>query len=193
MADMLRDVAKQEPDGELIDRVTGGEKEAFELLYERYFPRVYGFLSRRLDNRADVEETVQEVFISVFSSLESFRGEAPFSAWVLGVARRTLASRFKRKRHPTVSLDGPEDPDRVDDMMPMARREPTPHDYYERDERLRQLETAALRTLSAEQRVLFQLHHLEHRSIHEIAHRLAKSEDAVKSNLYRTRRLLLAR
>jgi DNA-directed RNA polymerase specialized sigma24 family protein len=40
--------------------------------------------------------------------------------------------------------------------------------------------------------MLFELHHLRHHPISEIARRLHKSEDAVKSNLYRTRKLLLA-
>ena len=44
-----------------------------------------------------------------------------------------------------------------------------------------------------EQRELFELHHLESMPIAEIAQALSKSEDAVKSNLYRTRKLLLSR
>ena len=82
----------------------GGDCAAFDALYRRYFTRIYRFLDRRLNNRADVEETVQEVFINLFSSLDGFRGEAPFAAWVFGLTRRTLANRFKRKRAATVPL-----------------------------------------------------------------------------------------
>jgi len=71
-------------------------------------------------------------------------------------------------------------------------QETTPLDYYELAERIRLLEEVT-NELSAEQRELFQLHHLEHRSIAEVAALLDKSEDAVKSNLYRVRKLLLAR
>ena len=55
------------------------------------------------------------------------------------------------------------------------------------------IEDAVVSDLSDEQRQLFELHHIEHRSIQEIAGLLAKSEDAVKSHLYRARKLLLAR
>ena len=175
----------------LIERVAGGDEAAFEILYERYFARVYGFVDRRLNNRADTEETVQEVFINVFSSIGSYRGDAPFAAWVLGVARRTVASRFKRKRHPTVPLLD-EEPATVDLMVPMLRREATPFEHYECEERIARLESAARCQLTDEQRMLFELHHLRHHPIAEIARRLHKSEDAVKSNLYRTRKLLLA-
>jgi len=176
----------------LIERACEGDRAAFDVLYEIYFPRVYAFVARRIGNRADAEETVQEVFLGAFSGLGSFRREGAFAAWLLGVARRTVAGRFKKKRHPTVPLDEAAEPRTLDLLAPTVRREPTPLEHYECGERLTRL-SAAARDLSAEQRRLFALHHLEHLPIHEIALRLAKSEDAVKSNLYRARRILLSR
>jgi RNA polymerase sigma factor (sigma-70 family) len=58
---------------------------------------------------------------------------------------------------------------------------------------MERLEAAVAVALSDDQRELFQLHHLEHRSINDIATYLHKTEDAVKSNLYRARKVLLAR
>jgi RNA polymerase sigma-70 factor (ECF subfamily) len=179
-------------DEALIERTGRGDHEAFEILYERYFPRVYRFVSRRLDNRSDVEETVQEVFINIFSSLGSYRGEAPFPAWVLGVTRHTIASRFKKKQHRTVSIESAEERATLNLTMPTLQREPTPLEHYECEERIGRLERAVAR-LTQEQRTLFELHHLYHRPIQEIAQTLRKSEDAVKSNLYRARKLLLSR
>lgn len=180
----------QASDEIVIRKVVDGDREAFNEIYERYFPRVMGFVRKRIDNRADVEETVQEVFINIFSSLDSYRSEAPFAAWVFGVSRRTVASRFKRKRHKMIALEGNEEPPGASANV---NREPTPLEYYERDERAARLDDAARNELTDEQRKLFELHHLRHRPIQEIARSLNKSEDAVKSHLYRARRVLLAR
>lgn len=180
-------------DAALVTRVETGDRKAFDVLYERYFGRVYGFVARRLRNRADAEETVQEVFASVFSSLGSYRGEAPFPAWILGVARRVVASRFKKKRLPTVSLEISAPCETLDPSMPFLQRAHTPLEHYECRERIGQLQSAASRHLTPEQRELFERHHLRHQSITELAAQLHKSEDAVKSNLYRARKLLLAR
>ena len=177
-------------DNELIENTRGGDEESFRILYGRYFRRVYNFVDKRLRNRADTEETVQEVFINVFSSLASYRGDAPFAAWVLGVSRRTVANRFKKKRHPTVSLDL-EESEKLDPARGGSNREPTPLEIYEGQERARILELAAQERLSPEQRTMFEMHHLEHQSISEIARATDKSVDAVKSNLYRARKLLL--
>lgn len=180
-------------DESLIERACGGERAAFDLLYERYFPRVYAFVARRIGNRADVEETVQDVFLAVFTGLASFRREGAFAAWVLGIARRTIAGRFKKKRHATIPLDDAGEAPTVDPWVPTLRPEPTPLEHYECGERLARIEAAAADELSAEQRTLFAMHHLEHLPIQEISLRLAKSEDSIKSNLYRTRRVLLSR
>jgi RNA polymerase sigma factor (sigma-70 family) len=132
------------------------------------------------------------VFINIFSSIGSFRGEAPFAAWALGLTRRTIANRFKKRRHATVPLELDQEAETIDLAVPTLRREPTPYDLYECGERISQLEATANRDLTPEQRQLFEMHHLLHRPIHEIARELDKSEDSIKSNLYRARRLLLA-
>jgi RNA polymerase sigma-70 factor (ECF subfamily) len=177
------------PDERLVERIRAGDQQAFEELYGRYFPRVYHFVARRVRNRADADETVQEVFVNVFASIDSFRGEAPFGAWLFGLTRRTVASRFKKRLPPLV----PFGEDDLDGGVHASTRDPNPFELYEFSERLERLHDAVTCELSAEQRQLFELHHLENRSIQEIAGLLRKSEDAVKSHLYRARKVLLAR
>lgn len=176
-------------DAELIERINGGDRTSFALIYERYFRRVYSFVAKRLSDRGDTEETVQEVFISVFSSLGSFRSEGPFAAWILGIARRTVANRFKKKRHRTIPFECGDEPHILAGSI---QREPTPLEQYECRERMDRLQAAATHELSANQLRLFAMHHLRHQSIQEIARLMNKSEDAVKSSLYRTRKRLLA-
>ena len=178
-------------DERLIAQVCGGDERAFQVLYDRYFPRVFSFVRKRLNNRADAEETVQEIFINVFSSIGSYRGESPFAAWVLGVSRRIVANRFKKRRPTTVSLEIGGEAE-AGEVAASARRQPTPLEIFECEERLAQLELVAQQQLTNEQRKLFELHHLRHHSIQDIALELDKSENAVKSNLYRARKLLLA-
>jgi RNA polymerase sigma-70 factor (ECF subfamily) len=187
------DQVERVEDEKLVERACGGERAAFDRLYERYFARVYAFVARRIGNRSDVEETVQEVFLGVFIGLASFRGEGAFAAWVLGIARRTIAGRYKKKQHATIPLDDAGEAPAIDRLDSTLRREPSPLEHYECGERIARIEAAAECELSAEQRSLFALHHLEHLPIQEIAMRLSRSEDSVKSNLYRVRRLLLSR
>jgi RNA polymerase sigma-70 factor (ECF subfamily) len=182
-------------DDAVVDRIRQGDREAFDELYDRYFKRVYAFLDKRLRNRADTEETTQEVFINVFSSIDSFRGDAPFAAWIFGLTRRTLASRFKRKRHPTVPLADEDEEHRGGSLSTSTGPTTTPDPLanYEMNERAEHLLHALENELSPSQRRVFEMHHLESLPIAEIARALSKSEDSIKSSLYRSRKLLLAR
>ena len=181
------------PDEVLVDRVRAGERAAFDELYQRYFKRVYSFLDKRLRNRWDTEETTQEVFINVFSSLDGYRGEAPFAAWIFGLTRRTLAARFRRKRHPVVPLLEEHEERAIGSLTAGGQPEATPLEHYEYHERASQICRTLETEISDEQRTVFELHHLDSIPIAEIARTLSKSEDSVKSNLYRTRKLLLTR
>lgn len=180
-------------DEALVDQIRGGDRSAFDELYQRYFKRVYAFLDKRLRNRWDTEETTQEVFISVFASLDGYRGDAPFAAWIFGVTRRTLAARFRRKRHPVVQLMDEDEERSVSSLTAAGQPEATPLENYEYNERASQIVRTLETEISDEQRSVFELHHLESIPIAEIARSLSKSEDSVKSNLYRTRKLLLTR
>ena len=180
-----------ESDEALVDHLRAGDRSAFNEIYRRYFKWVYAFLDRRLRNRADTEETTQEVFINIFSSLDSYRGDAPLAAWIFGLTRRTLAARFRRKRHPTVPLFEEDEEASYTILTAGGQPESTPLENYEMSERAERLERALSDEITEDQRRLFEMHHLQSIPIAEIARRLSKSEDSVKSGLYRTRKLLL--
>jgi RNA polymerase sigma-70 factor (ECF subfamily) len=91
-------------DEDLVESILEGDEKAFDALYERYFPRVYGFVERRLNSRTDAEEVTREAFVNLFLSLPGFGREVPFAAWVLGVTRRTIGARLEKKRCEAVAL-----------------------------------------------------------------------------------------
>jgi RNA polymerase sigma-70 factor (ECF subfamily) len=174
-----------------VARVRAGDRAAFDELYGRYFPRVYGFVDRRLRHAQDTEETVQEVFAAAFSSIHTYRGDAPFGAWLFGLARRVIAGRFRRSERPMVSLDGAE-PDSADLPTSAHSLAPGPDEAYEFGERIRKMQAVVEDDLSQLQWEIFSLHHLGRLSIRDLAVRFEKSEQAVKSHLYRVRKALLA-
>ena len=53
-------------DAELVDAIRLGDQSAFNVLYDRYFQRVYHFAYQRVRNAADAEEAAQETFTAVF-------------------------------------------------------------------------------------------------------------------------------
>ena len=82
--------------GELIQRVAGGDQNAFARLYDMLSPRVFGLILRVLVDRAQSEEVLQEVFLEVWQSAARFvpnRGQG--RSWVLTMAHRRAVDRVR--------------------------------------------------------------------------------------------------
>lgn len=74
--------AKRREDHDLVERTRRGEMEAFETLYRRHSPAVFGLALRMLQNRADAEDMLQEIFLQAYDRLPSFEGRSAFGTWL---------------------------------------------------------------------------------------------------------------
>jgi RNA polymerase sigma-70 factor (ECF subfamily) len=108
--------AKRREDDELVARTRRGDMEAFEALYRRHSPAVFGLALRMLQNRADAEDILQEIFLQAHDRLPSFEGRSAFGTWLyrLSVNRCLdhLRSRGAKEQNRTEPLT-PELPGRV--------------------------------------------------------------------------------
>src|SRR3712207_3373127 len=85
-------------DGDLLTRIAGGDRDAFEALYRRYARAVYGLALRRLGDRGRAEEAVQETFASVWRSASSYRADrGPGGPWLYAIARNAIVDRFRTR------------------------------------------------------------------------------------------------
>jgi len=89
-------------DRALVSRMRAGDDQAYRDCYELHAPRTLALLARMLRDRSMAEEILQETFVSVFRKLGQYRGDAPFGAWIRGIAvRRALnALRDESRRIP---------------------------------------------------------------------------------------------
>ena len=102
-------------DGDLLERIAEGERDAFELLYRRYARPVLGFALRRLGDRGRAEDAVQETFTSVWRSARSYRRErGPGAPWLYAVARNAIVDRARART------------DQLGEMPEQASGEPGP-------------------------------------------------------------------
>jgi RNA polymerase sigma-70 factor (ECF subfamily) len=85
-------------DVELLVRVADRDREAFEILYQRYVRPVFGLALRRLRDRQRAEDAVQETFAAVWRSAQSYRPErGPAAPWLYTVARNAIVDRQRAR------------------------------------------------------------------------------------------------
>lgn len=83
-------------EGALVQRVLGGEPEAFAELIDEYGEMIYTVSCQFLGDRAEAEDVVQEAFIQAYRKLRTFRGESAFSTWLFRIALNLCSNRRKR-------------------------------------------------------------------------------------------------
>jgi RNA polymerase sigma-70 factor (ECF subfamily) len=167
-------------DEELVDRCRLGDTNAWRLLYERHSPSVHRFISALGIPVEEREDAAQDVFMAVYRSLGSFRGEAQLSTWIYRIAARH-AVRMGRRR-------------RVREFLSvLALREPpppAPPDPSERASHLHMLDRMLTR-LNPKKRTVFVLFEIEGLKVDEIARVVGCPENTVWSRLHHARSEML--
>lgn len=88
----------------LLEGLRSGSEEAYEALITRFQQPVYNLVYRLLDDPADANDVVQEVFLKVFRNVSSFRGNSSLKTWIYRIAvneahnQRRWFSRHRRKQ-----------------------------------------------------------------------------------------------
>jgi RNA polymerase sigma-70 factor, ECF subfamily len=100
-------VTSDATDTELLTRVADRDRDAFELLYQRYVRSIFGLALRRLRDRQRAEDAVQETFAAIWRSARSYKPErGPAAPWLYAIARNAIIDRFRT--HVDTSGDVPE-------------------------------------------------------------------------------------
>ncbi len=81
----------------LIARCRVGDLEAFDELVAKYQQFVFRVIYQHLGNKEDVEDVAQEVFIRVFRSIKSFRGDSSIETWLYKIALNRIRSYVRSK------------------------------------------------------------------------------------------------
>jgi RNA polymerase sigma-70 factor (ECF subfamily) len=74
------------------------DPRAFLALYDRYFPRVLGYVRIRVHDPAACEDVTSEVFTRALAQLHRFRGDGSFGGWLFQIARNAVRDHDRRRR-----------------------------------------------------------------------------------------------
>jgi RNA polymerase sigma-70 factor (ECF subfamily) len=175
----------------LIRRLRERDERAFQEIVRLYQHKVFNLVFRMIGSREEAEDVAQEVFVTVFKSVEGFRGEAKFSTWLYRIAANHCKNRMKylgrRSYKATGELDEAAERE-LADAQPSAM---TPHlDGPEKvleGLQMEKLVQEGIALLDEEHRMLIVLRDVEDLSYQEISQITGLAEGTVKSRLHRAR------
>jgi RNA polymerase sigma-70 factor (ECF subfamily) len=179
--------ARDRTDQELLAGIRRSSEEDFGVLYDRYFQRVYSYAHQRLRNRADAEEVTQETFTAVFRSIDGYRGQSSLLSWIYGIAKNNVNNHLRRAKAHDTRIERAER-SLVRSAASLDACTPEEHLSLQRCAKAVQERLSEVADWHAE---VFVMRHLDNLPIEEIARRTSRSNDAIRSSLYRVKRLVV--
>jgi RNA polymerase sigma-70 factor, ECF subfamily len=183
------------PDEErLLQRLRQRDEAAFNQLVRLYQAAVFRQLLRAIGDPAEAEDLAQEVFVTVFKAIETFRGESRLSTWIHRIAQNHARNRVKYHGRHKRRGDAPLE-DTTEEALAAPHtgsRVPRPDHQVEAQEAEVNIRLA-IAELDAEQRTLIVLRDLENLSYEDIQERTGLPAGTVKSRLHRARLALQER
>lgn len=165
----------------LVERTLSGDTRAFEELVLRYQDRLYNAVVHTVGCADEARDIVQEAFLSAYSKLASFQGNASFYTWLYRIGFNASIS-FRRKRRPILSVD----PQRDEQGIEPVDRHESPEAPMQRAERVAQVQQA-LQQLSEEHRRILVLREMDGHDYEAISDMLDLPIGTVRSRLHRAR------
>jgi len=94
---MRQDVSAQK-DEEIAKSIQSGKIELFGILIERYEEKIKRYSRKFLSDREDINDVVQNIFIKVYTNIQSFDPKRKFSSWLYRIAHNELVNALKKKK-----------------------------------------------------------------------------------------------
>ncbi len=166
----------QEQELDLISAIKGGDRHAFQKLYEQHCGRVYALCYRITADHSLAEDATQEVFIQVWRKIQSFREESKFSTWLHSVAVNTTLTSLRKNRSWVSRFVSLEQDDLIEPGVDMNTDDGNLDQYISR--------------LPERARLVFVLHAVEGYRHEEIASKMNMAVGTSKSQYSRAKTLL---
>jgi RNA polymerase sigma factor (sigma-70 family) len=164
---------------DLLDRVIGGDRAAFEELYLLYHPRLTRFLLNLIRRPTLVEEVLNDTMMVVWDRADSFNGQSKLSTWIFAIAYRKAMKGLRRQDE---AIEDKEAENRISPALDPEQESG--------QQRIHALLLAAMDELSPTHRAVVDLTYFHELGYREIAAILECPVDTVKTRMFHARRHL---
>ena len=175
-------------DAVTVERVLGGDRDAYRVLVERYSLYIYRLAFRMTGNSYDAEEVVQEAFLRAYQKLSQFAGNSNFGTWVYRIAANYAIDRIRQRNVEEARQATPsrpkEDGVEIDPVALIKDPSASPKRLASSAQLAAKMQQA-LNELTPAERTAIVMRHWEGCAIEEIAAVLKSNSNATKNTVFR--------
>lgn len=175
---------------DLIQRLQKGDREAFNELVMQYEKQIINIAYGMLSDREDALDAAQEVFIKVYKSISSFKGQSSLTTWIYRITANVCNDILRKRQRSakTVSIYPAED-EEENRQTEIADTAPTPEEALEQSEAQKAVREG-IAQLSDDFRAVLTVCDIEGCSYEEASQVLGLPQGTIKSRLNRARNAL---
>lgn len=174
---------------QLISDLINRKESSFKYLVDKYQQRLYGSCFALLLNEMDAEDLTQEVFIEVYESISSFKGNASLSTWMHRIAVNAcldfIRKKKRKKRFAFMTSLFNDDQSEKAEIIGLTNFISPAHQLEDKERAM--VLAKAVNKLPESQRTAFNLNKIEDLSYAEIAVIMDLTESSVTSLLFRAK------
>ncbi len=177
----------REIDQQLVERVQGGDKHAFDLLVIKYQRKLARLLSQFIRDSAEVEDVTQEAFVKAYKALPAFRGDSAFYTWLYRIGINTAKNFLVSQGRKLPVLKGFDNEDAEDFEDSGLLKEMNTPESELMSKQIAQTVNQTLDSLPEELRTAITLREIDGLSYEEIANIMNCPIGTVRSRIFRAR------
>jgi RNA polymerase sigma-70 factor (ECF subfamily) len=166
-----------------------GERALFEILMRRHNQQVYRVVRSVVKDEADVEDVMQQAYVSAFTHLKQFEERAQFSTWLIRIALNEAFARRRMVQRAAARMNGAE-ADGHEELMDSLKAPQADPERQAYAQELHRVLEVAVDALPEHYRAVFMLRQIEGLSTSETAAGLGLGDEAVKTRLHRARAMV---
>jgi RNA polymerase sigma-70 factor (ECF subfamily) len=176
-------------DKDLVKKTLDGEKEAFEMIVQRYKQPLLNYIGRMVGERELALDFTQDVFIKTYASLHTYRPQHKFSTWLFKIASNLTIDYWRKKKIDAYSLDQTraDEDDRPSIQIPS--KDISVVEKFELSE-IRERIEKAMQKIPPSLRELFVWRHINEFSYEEIAEIKELPVGTIKNKVFQAKELI---
>ena len=157
-------------DNDIIEQMRTHPQKGMKLLMDQYQERLYWHIRRLVVSHDDAQDLLQETFLKVYRSFDSYKGESALYSWLYRIATNVTLSFLRTKKLECSSLD---------DVRGMESDE-----YFEFTDEAAVALQKAIHSLPPKQQTVFNMRYYDELSFKEIAEVIGSTESSAKANFH---------